>query len=118
MTKKRNILFVCTGNSCRSQMAEGWARHRHGASLNPFSAGTEPGRVDSLAIRVMKEAGVDISAFSGPVWPVRVERIAPKPGRAGIFGPTHLAVSGECNILVQKMHTLSTRARGSPRTDS
>ncbi len=62
MPKKLNVLFVCTGNSCRSQMAEGWARHLHSDQLNPFSAGTEPRRVDPLAVKVMKEAGVDISA--------------------------------------------------------
>ena len=62
MDKKLNVLFVCTGNSCRTQMAEGWARHLHSDQLNPFSAGTEPRRVDPLAVKVMKEAGVDISA--------------------------------------------------------
>ncbi len=61
MDKKLNVLFVCTGNSCRSQMAEGWARHLQGDAINPFSAGIEPRRVDPLAVKVMKEAGVDIS---------------------------------------------------------
>lgn len=62
MLPKLRILFLCTGNSCRSQMAEGWARNIHGDRLNPFSAGTRPGRVDPLAVRVMREVGVDISA--------------------------------------------------------
>jgi len=62
MTAKPNLLFVCTGNSCRSQMAEGWARHLHGDKLNPFSAGIKLRRIDRLAVKVMKEAGVDISA--------------------------------------------------------
>jgi len=56
-----NVLFLCTGNSCRSQMAEGWARSIHGNRLNPHSAGTRPGSVDPRAILVMREAGVDIS---------------------------------------------------------
>jgi arsenate reductase len=56
------ILFLCTGNSCRSQMAEGWARKLHGDHLEPYSAGIRPGRVDPHAVSVMREAGVDISA--------------------------------------------------------
>ncbi len=55
------LLFLCTGNSCRSQMAEGWTRHLLGDRLEPYSAGTAPGRVDPRAVRVMDEAGVDIS---------------------------------------------------------
>ena len=55
------LLFLCTGNSCRSQMAEGWARHLHGDRLEVFSAGTRPGRVDPRAIAAMGECGVDIS---------------------------------------------------------
>jgi arsenate reductase len=55
------VLFLCTGNACRSQMAEGWARQLHGDRLEPYSAGTLPGQVDPRAVRVMDEAGVDIS---------------------------------------------------------
>jgi arsenate reductase len=55
------ILFLCTGNSCRSQMAEGWARHLKAATLDVASAGTYPSFVHPLAVRVMREAGVDIS---------------------------------------------------------
>lgn len=54
------VLFLCTGNSCRSQMAEGWARALHGERLQAFSAGVEPHRLHPLAVRVMAEAGVDI----------------------------------------------------------
>jgi len=61
MNRKLNVLFVCTGNSCRSQMAEGWTRHLRGDAINPFSAGIEPRRIDPLAVKVMREAGVDIS---------------------------------------------------------
>lgn len=56
------VLFLCTGNSCRSQMAEGFARSLKQASLEAFSAGTHPHHVDPLAIRVMAEAGVDIGS--------------------------------------------------------
>jgi arsenate reductase len=55
------ILFLCTGNSCRSQMAEGWARHLKPDRLRPYSAGVSPGSLDPGAVRVMAEAGVDIS---------------------------------------------------------
>ncbi|MDW7774434.1 MAG: arsenate reductase ArsC [Desulfobulbaceae bacterium] len=60
---KTKILFLCTGNSCRSQMAEGWARHLKGDVLEPYSAGIERHGLNSLAVRVMAEAGVDISGY-------------------------------------------------------
>jgi len=58
---KLKILFLCTGNSCRSQMAEGWARHVRGDVIEPYSAGIEPHGLDPRAVRVMAEAGVDIA---------------------------------------------------------
>jgi arsenate reductase (thioredoxin) len=60
--QKTRILFLCTGNSCRSQMAEGWARALRGDSLEPFSAGIEKHGLNSHAVTVMREAGVDISS--------------------------------------------------------
>lgn len=56
-----DVLFLCTGNSCRSQMAEGWLRHLGGGRFAAFSAGLRPGVVHPLAIEVMREVGVDIS---------------------------------------------------------
>lgn len=56
------ILFLCTGNACRSQMAEGWARHLLGDRVEVWSAGVLAAGVDPRAIRVMREAGVDISS--------------------------------------------------------
>ena len=58
---KLKVLFLCTGNACRSQMAEGWARHLRGDRLGAFSAGIEPRGLDPRAVRVMAEEGVDIS---------------------------------------------------------
>ena len=55
------ILFLCTGNSCRSQMAEGWARHLKGDVLDAYSAGIEKHGMNPHAVKVMAEAGVDIS---------------------------------------------------------
>ena len=55
------ILFLCTGNSCRSQMAEGWARHLKGDQIEAYSAGIETHGLNLDAVRVMAEAGADIS---------------------------------------------------------
>ncbi len=59
--RKLRILFLCTGNSCRSQMAEGWTRILKGDHIEPYSAGVETKAVDPRAVRAMAEAGVDIS---------------------------------------------------------
>ena len=59
---KPKILFLCTGNSCRSQMAEGWAKHFHGEKYEIYSAGIEKHGMNSLAIQAMARAGVDISS--------------------------------------------------------
>ncbi len=61
---KQTILFLCTGNSCRSQMAEGWARHLLGDRFDIYSAGIEKHGLNPLAVKVMAEAGVDISGHS------------------------------------------------------
>lgn len=61
-TPVKRVLFLCTGNSCRSQMAEGWLRALAGERYEPLSAGSDPaGVVHPLAIRVMGEVGIDIS---------------------------------------------------------
>lgn len=59
---ERKVLFLCTGNSCRSQMAEGWLRHYAGDRVQVFSAGTKPAGLNPLAVAVMRERGIDISA--------------------------------------------------------
>ena len=59
--RKVKILFLCTGNSCRSQMAEGWARALKGDVIEPYSAGLEAHGLNECALQVMAEAGVDIS---------------------------------------------------------
>jgi arsenate reductase len=58
---KIRVLFICTGNSCRSQMAEGWTRHLWSDRIEAYSAGILPSGVNRFAIAVMKEAGVNIS---------------------------------------------------------
>ena len=61
---KQKILFLCTGNSCRSQMAEGWARFLKNDILDVSSAGIEKHGMNGLAVKVMAEVGVDISRHS------------------------------------------------------
>lgn len=55
------VLFLCTGNSCRSQMAEGWARALRADAIDAWSAGVEPHGMNDRAVRAMAEAGVDIA---------------------------------------------------------
>ena len=55
------VLFVCTGNSARSQMAEGFAKHLGGRRVEAHSAGVEPSRLHPVAVAVMREKGIDIS---------------------------------------------------------
>lgn len=62
------VVFVCTGNSCRSQMAEGWARALWPKEIEVFSAGTRPQKVNPLAVRAMREVGVDISGHRSKVF--------------------------------------------------
>lgn len=60
-SEKMRVLFLCTGNSCRSQMAEGWARHLAGERVEASSAGIETHGLNPRAVAAMAEAGVDIS---------------------------------------------------------
>ncbi len=60
---KQRLLFLCTGNSCRSQMAEGLLRHLAGHRFEVFSAGTKPTQVNPRAIKAMAELKIDISRY-------------------------------------------------------
>ena len=59
--QKLKILFLCTGNSCRSQMAEAWARHLKGGVIEAYSAGIEKHGMNPHAMKVMAESGVDLA---------------------------------------------------------
>ena len=61
MNEKLKVLFLCTGNSCRSQMAEGWTRYLKGDAIDVYSAGIETHGLNPNAVEIMREAGVDIS---------------------------------------------------------
>jgi arsenate reductase (thioredoxin) len=61
IVEKLKILYLCTGNSCRSQMAEGWTRHLKSNAIDAYSAGVEPHGIDPRAVKAMAEVGIDIS---------------------------------------------------------
>ncbi|MGD9727127.1 MAG: arsenate reductase ArsC [Candidatus Melainabacteria bacterium] len=61
---KLKVLFLCTGNACRSQMAEGWAKALQSDVIEAYSAGTQPHSLDPRSVAVMAEAGVDISGHT------------------------------------------------------
>ncbi|MFO7461333.1 MAG: arsenate reductase ArsC [Desulfatiglandales bacterium] len=63
MDQKKRILFLCTGNSCRSQMAEAWTKSLKGDQFEAYSAGVNPKGVDPRAIKAMAEAGIDVSGW-------------------------------------------------------
>lgn len=64
MSKKVKILFLCTGNSCRSQMAEAWSKELKSDSIEAWSAGVEPKGIDQRAVQAMAEVGIDIAGQS------------------------------------------------------
>ena len=61
MTKKEKIIFICTGNACRSQIAEGIMRQLAGDKFDVFSAGSNPTKIHPMSIKVMNNIGIDIS---------------------------------------------------------
>jgi len=64
MSHKKNIIFICTGNACRSQIAHGLLQNLANDRFNVFSAGSHPSRVHPMSIKVMEEIGIDISNHS------------------------------------------------------
>lgn len=73
-TKKMKVLFLCTGNSCRSQMAEGFAKHFHSELIESHSAGITKHGLNPMAVKAMSEVGIDISQHSSKT----VEELASK----------------------------------------
>jgi len=74
---KKGILFLCTGNSCRSQMAEGFARNMLLKDVKVFSAGINPEGIHPIAIKVMDEIGIDISEQkSKNLWEIPIDKIS------------------------------------------
>lgn len=83
---KVKILFLCTGNSCRSQMAEGWAKALKSDSIESYSAGIEKHGLNPNAVQVMQEAGVDISSQEsqtvGDLGPIEFDYVVTVCGHA------------------------------------
>ena len=73
MPRRPRVLFLCTGNACRSQMAEGWLRHLAGERFEVASAGTDPHGLDPRAVAAMAEVGVDISAHTSDALDAHLE---------------------------------------------
>ena len=92
MAEKLNVLFLCTGNSCRSQMAEGWARHRRGDVIEAYSAGIETHGLNPNAVQVMKEAGVEslVELGAGKVLSGLARRIDRELSNQAVGGPADI----------------------------
>jgi predicted protein tyrosine phosphatase len=88
----QRVLFVCTHNSARSQMAEGLLRHLAGDHFEAFSAGTEATHVRPLAIRALDELGIDISQQQSKT----LDRYLPEPFKPTQAAPLCLAARGVC----------------------
>jgi arsenate reductase (thioredoxin) len=112
--RKLKVLFLCTGNACRSQMAEGWARALQRGAIEPYSAGIEAHGLDPLAARVMAEAGVDIGGQqSKTVEAVRhlpFDYVVTLCGHANESCPTWL--SGKAKVLHVGFDDPRTLAKG------
>lgn len=94
------VLFLCTGNSARSQMAEGWARTLAPAGVEVWSAGTHPVGVNPLAVEVMQERGVDISGQ-------RSKSLAEVPGQADYVITLCSEADAECPALPARRQRLA-----------
>lgn len=93
------LLFVCTGNSARSQMAEGWAKKLAPAGVEVWSAGTRPVGVNPRAVEVMKERGVDISAQ-------RSKSLAEVPADADYVITLCAEADAQCPVLPARVDRL------------
>lgn len=91
------ILFLCTGNSCRSQMAEGWARHLKSDVIDAYSAGIEKHGLNPNAVQVMREANVDITSQQSQtvsdLGPIEFDYVVTVCGHADSNCPTFLGAA-------------------------
>ncbi len=101
MPEKIKVLFLCTGNSCRSQMAEGWARHLRGDEVEAWSAGITTHGLNPHAVQVMAEVGVDIrghtSKTTAAVQDIPFDCVVTVCGHANETCPTWL--SGKARVI-------------------
>lgn len=102
---RTRVLFLCTGNSCRSQMAEGWARHLISDRIEACSAGTSPHGLNPLAVRAMSEVGVDISTHTSKLLeacaPETLDLVVTVCGQANETCPVLLSNSKRTRVVHQ-----------------
>jgi arsenate reductase len=103
MGDKLKVLFLCTGNSCRSQMAEGWARTLKADAIEPYSAGIEAHGLNPSAVKVMAEAGVDISGQRSKnvaeLMDVPLDYVVTVCGHANETCPMFLSKTGNAKVV-------------------
>jgi len=100
---KLKVLFLCTGNSCRSQMAEGWARHLKGDVIEAYSAGIEKHGMNPHALTVMAEVGVDLakhySKTLADIGPVEFDYVVTVCGHAHEHCPMFLGKAKVVHVV-------------------
>ena len=121
-THRVRVLFLCTGNSCRSQMAEGWARHLHGDTIDACSAGTEPHGLNPLAVRAMREVGVNISDHTSKLVeacePETLDLVVTVCGHAHEHCPVFLRTSGRTMVMHRGFDDPPALAKDEPDEDA
>ncbi|MEZ6317965.1 MAG: arsenate reductase ArsC [Phycisphaerales bacterium] len=102
-TRRPRVMFLCTGNSCRSQMGEGWARALLADRVDACSAGTDPHGLNPLAVRAMREVGVDISAHTSKTIdacdPATLDLVVTVCGHAHEHCPVFLSQSERTRVV-------------------
>ncbi len=113
--KKKTILFLCTGNSCRSQMAEGWARALRADTIDAYSAGIETHGLNPFAVRAMAEADIDISGQRSKhvdeLSEIDFDLVVTVCGHAHEHCPVFLTASPVCHIGFDDPPLLATDAK-------
>ncbi len=115
---KLKVLFLCTGTSCRSQMAEGWARHLRSDVIEPYSAGIEKHGMNPHAMKVMTEAGVDLSKHHSKtlaeIGPVEFDYVVTVCGHASESCP---AFPGKTRVVHVGFEDPPTLTKGMPDSE-
>lgn len=113
--KKKAILFLCTGNSCRSQMAEGWARALRADTIDAYSAGIETHGLNPFAVRAMAEVDIDISGQRSKhvdeLSEIDFDLVVTVCGHAHEHCPVFLTASPVCHIGFDDPPLLATDAK-------
>jgi len=108
MSDKKQVLILCTGNSCRSQMAEGIANALYHDRIDAYSAGSAPSFVHPIAIEVMKEIGIDISTYRSKhldeFKTVPIDLVITVCDRANETCPTFFDPAQDPSLLLRKTH--------------